>query len=55
MTDDVAPLFSHNLDQESYPKLFLKARMDPVPFVKVSKITLFWAGNYSEGLGSMLR
>lgn len=34
MTDDVAPLFSHNLDQESYPKLFLKARMDPVPFVK---------------------
>lgn len=34
--DDVTPLLSSGFDRYHSPKLFLKARMDPVPFVKVN-------------------
>jgi len=34
--DDVTPLYMSSSDPEEKPKVFLKARMDPVPFVKVS-------------------
>ena len=33
--DDVTPLFLSSSDPDEIPKLFLQARMDPVPFVKV--------------------
>ena len=35
--DDVTPLFLSSSDPEETPKVFLQARMDPVPFVKVHK------------------
>lgn len=35
--DDVTPLFLPSSDPEETPKVFLQARMDPVPFVKVKK------------------
>lgn len=35
--DDVTPLFLSRSDPEETPKVFLQARMDPVPFVKVNK------------------
>lgn len=34
--DDVTPLYMSSSDPEEKPKVFLKARMDPVPFVKVN-------------------
>ena len=34
--DEVTPLLSSSNNRELSPKLFLKARMDPVPFVKVN-------------------
>ena len=35
--DDVTPLFMSSSDPDQTPMLFLKARMDPVPFVKVNR------------------
>lgn len=35
--DDVTPLFLSSSDPDQTPKVFLQARMDPVPFVKVNK------------------
>ena len=35
MINDISSMFLYDADKDHDSKLFLKARMDPVPFVKV--------------------